>query len=53
MVSNKIIDFYRKNIPVSLEEQVETFGDIYAGEINVEALTKTKLEIEEVYKILS
>lgn len=53
MVSNKIIDYYRKNTPVSLEEQIETFGDIFSQGSKVEDITHAKLEVEKVYHILA
>lgn len=53
MISNKIIDYYRKNIPISLEEQVDTFWDTFEDTNNVEDITYAKLEVEKVYRILA
>ena len=53
MVSNKVIDFYRKNIPVSLDEQIETIWDTLADSTDVENITHAKLEVEKIYRILA
>lgn len=53
MISNKIIDFYRKNVPISLDEQIDAIGGTLVDSTDVEAITHAKLEIEKVYRILS
>lgn len=53
MVSNKIIDYYRKNIPISLEEQVDNFWDTFEDTSNIEDITYAKLEVEKIYRILA
>jgi RNA polymerase sigma-70 factor (ECF subfamily) len=53
IVGNKIIDFYRKNKPISLDEQIESLGDILEGSSDIENETHTKLEVEKIYRILA
>lgn len=53
MISNKIIDYYRKNIPISLEEQIDNFWDTFEDTSNIENITYAKLEVEKVYQILA
>ena len=53
MVSNKIIDYYRKNIPLSLEEQIDNFWDSFESTNNISDITYAKLEVEKVYRILA
>lgn len=53
IVSNKIIDFYRKNKPISLEQQIDDFGDVFQDETDVENIAHAKLEVEKVYHILA
>jgi RNA polymerase sigma factor (sigma-70 family) len=53
MVSNKIIDYYRKNAPISLDEQIDTHWDIFIDSSDVEDITYAKLEVEKVYRILA
>lgn len=53
MISNKIIDYYRKNAPVSLDEQIDSFWDTFVDSSNVENITHAKLEVEKIYHILA
>jgi len=53
MVSNRIIDFHRKNSPVSLEEHINTFWDTFAWNNDIEDITHAKLEVEKIYRILA
>jgi RNA polymerase sigma-70 factor (ECF subfamily) len=53
MVSNKIIDFYRKNTPISLDEQVDMLWDIFPDGSNIENEAHAKLEVEKIYRILA
>ena len=54
MLWNKIIDFYRKNQPSSLDNEIENLGEkIVWEESKVENITHAKLEVEKIYKILA
>jgi len=50
---NKIIDYYRKQKSVSLDEHIDVHGDTFEGGSNIEDITHAKLEVEKVYRILA
>lgn len=52
-VSNKIIDYYRKKTPVSLEKQLEENWNCFASSWDIENITHAKLEVEKIYRILA
>lgn len=53
IVSNKIIDYYKKNKPISLEEHLEEFWDNFSDNTDMENLIHAKLEAEKIYNILA
>lgn len=53
ILNNKIIDFHRKNKPISLDEQIEEFWDTFSQESQIENIADAKLQVEKIYHILS
>lgn len=53
IVSNKIIDFYKKNKDVSLEENFENLEDELYEKSDIERTLDAKLEVEKIYHILA
>ncbi len=50
---NKIIDFYRKQKSLSLDEHIEVHGDNFIDNSSIENITHAKLEVEKIYRILA
>lgn len=53
IVSNKIIDFYKKNENISIEENLDTLWNQLVDNTNIENITDAKLEVEKIYHILA